>query len=177
MSTSVRSDATRAGEGGPRRARPAGRLESRLGFRLGRAHRSLREAWEGQIADLGLSAPQAAVLRAVCERPGSGLREVARRMQTDPMNVKRLADHLEDAGLLHSETHASRRRRRDLFPTRAGATIARSIDRRAASWDRCLSRLFGAGELEELERLLSRLDDALRDAPRGLRAAKVEAGA
>jgi hypothetical protein len=39
----------------------------------------LRGAWEEKIADLGLTAPQAALLRAVAQRPGSGLRELARR--------------------------------------------------------------------------------------------------
>src|SRR5579875_1692870 len=73
-------------------------LEAGLGFRLGRAHRLLRAAWEQIIADLGLSPPQAALLRAVAQQPGCGLRELARRVQTDAMNAKRLADHLERAG-------------------------------------------------------------------------------
>ena len=44
-------------------------LELELGFRMGQTHRVLKETWERQIADLGLSAPLAAMLRAVCERP------------------------------------------------------------------------------------------------------------
>ena len=73
---------------GPGPARPAA-IELELGSRIGQTHRFLKETWERQIADLGLSAPLAARLRAICEQPGSGLRELARSMRTDPMNAKR----------------------------------------------------------------------------------------
>lgn len=139
-------------------------LEAGLGFRMGRAHRHLREAWERRIADTGLSAPQAAMLRAICEQPGSGLRELARRVRTDPMNVKRLADHLEGAGLvlsLSATSAPSHRQRRDLVPTGAGLKLAGQVEQRAAEWEHLLSRLLGAGELEDLQRLLSRLEDVL----------------
>ena len=136
-------------------------LEAGLGFRMGRAHRHLREAWERRIADTGLSAPQAAMLRAICEQPGSGLRELARRVRTDPMNVKRLADHLEGAGLVLSSSAPSRRQRRDLVPTGAGLELAGQVAQRATEWEHLLSRLLGAHELNDLQRLLGRLEDVL----------------
>ena len=147
-------------------------LESGLGFRMGRAHRALREAWGERIADLGLSPPQAAMLRAISERPGSGLRELARRAHTDPMNAKRLVDHLERAGLVASTVDPSHRQRRDLAPTDEGLVLADELARRAAVWTRRLARLLGAAELDQLQRLLARLEDALAAGAEGSRAGR-----
>ncbi len=102
---------------GPAPAGPVS-LERELGFRMGQAHRVLKETWERQIADLGLSAPLAAMLRAVCEQPGSRLRELARRMRTDPMNAKRLVEVLEAEGLVTSSGVASHAQRREVQPDR-----------------------------------------------------------
>jgi DNA-binding MarR family transcriptional regulator len=136
-------------------------LESGLGFQLGRLHRVLREAWGEEIADLKLSPPQAAVLRAVCEWPGSGLRELARRMGADAMNAKRLADNLENLDLVRSAADPAHRQRRVLLPTEEGAALAGEINRRAEVWDRRLSELIGAEELRGLNRLLARLEERL----------------
>ena len=136
-------------------------LEAGLGFRLGRAHRMLRASWEETIADLGLSPPQAALLRAVAQRPGCGLRELARLMHTDAMNAKRLADHLERAGLLASSSDPGHRQRRVLRLTRPGATLARELGRRAADHQQALARLIGPAEVTRLLDLLDRLETAV----------------
>lgn len=136
-------------------------LESALGFRMGRAHRHLREGWEQTIADLGLSAPQAAMLRTICERPGLGLRELARAVRTDPMNAKRLADHLEQRDLVRSSDRSSLHQRRDFVPTDEGLALGVQVAERARAWEQHLSELLGAGELEELKGLLAHLEDVL----------------
>ncbi|MHB1430568.1 MAG: MarR family winged helix-turn-helix transcriptional regulator [Streptosporangiaceae bacterium] len=142
--------------------RPAGgALESGLGFRLGRAHRILREAWERRIADLGLTPPQAAMLRAACEWRGCGLRELARRTHTDPMNAKRLADHLERDGLVRSATDPDHRQRRVLEPTPEGLAIAAELSGRAAAWGQRLSDLVGANHIAQIHALLDRLEQVL----------------
>jgi DNA-binding MarR family transcriptional regulator len=138
-----------------------GSLEAGLGFRLGRAHRLLREEWEREIADLGLSAAQAAMLRSICEESPTGLRQLARRMTTDPMNAKRLADHLESAGLVRSMDDPSHSQRRDLAPTQVGLAVAGQLANRATAWNRRLSRRMGAVELDQLRRLLARLEETL----------------
>lgn len=136
-------------------------LEAGLGFRLGSAHRLVRAAWEQVIADLGLSPPQAALLRAVAEQPGCGLRELARRIHTDAMNAKRLADHLERAGLVASSPDPGHRQRRALRPTAQGTALAGELDRRAAGQQRQLARLIGPAETAQLLDLLHRVELAL----------------
>lgn len=134
--------------------------EATLGFRLGRAHRLVRSAWEAEIADLGLSPPQALLLRAVAGRPGCGLRELARRIQTDAMNAKRLADHLDRAGLVRSQADPRHRQRRVLVPTGPGAALAGELDRRAAAYQQRLARRIGPAGMADLLALLDVVEAA-----------------
>ncbi len=148
-----------------RDAPPAFGLEAGLGFRLGRAHRRLRAAWETHIADLGLSGAQATVLRAVAEVPDTGLRELARRVGTDPVNVKRLADGLERAGLLASASDTADRRRRVLRPTAQGQLRSHELAERAAAWNRQLATLVDPADLATLLVLLDRLETGIAALP------------
>ncbi len=146
---------------------PAGTasIDGELGFRMGQTHRLLKETWERHIADLGLSAPLAAMLRAICEQPGSGLRELARRIRTDPMNAKRLVDHLEHEGLVASSGAASHAQRRELTPTPDGLARVAGLVERSTAFRRQLAQLLGESELERLQQLLVRLEDVLVDGP------------
>jgi len=135
-------------------------LEADLRFRLGRAHRAVRGAWQAHLADLGLTSAQASVLRAVLEQPGMGLRELARRLRTDPMNAKRLADSLERAGFLVSGEHTADARIRVLSVTDTGAATGREVARRAAAWGAALEALLGADDTARLRVILTRLEEA-----------------
>lgn len=136
-------------------------VEAGLGFMLGSAHRSLRSAWEQYIADLGVSAPQALVLRIVAETSGLGLRELARRMHTDAMNAKRLADALEDGGLVRSKDDPAHRQKRLLCVTDEGRAMAARLVGRAEAWDVHLAERLGGEALVHLRTLLTTLVEAL----------------
>lgn len=147
--------------GGPPREHP---VAGDLGFRLGLAHRTMREAWERDIADLGVTPPQAAVLRAITEGEACGLRRLARRMGTDVMNVRRLADHLQKAGLASFDTDPGHRQRRIVRPTAIGVAAAEELTRRAAAQNRRLTALLGEDDLAALQYLLDRFQKALSGA-------------
>ncbi len=150
----------------PDRRDPAPRrLEADLRFRIGRTHRLVRASWESRIADLGVRAGQAGVLRAIAEQPGTGVRELARRLGTDPMNAKRIADGLERDGLVTSGTSPDDARRRVLSATPAGTELAAELARRAAAWERTLVRRLGADDARRLAALLGRVEDALAGDP------------
>jgi DNA-binding MarR family transcriptional regulator len=134
-------------------------LEADLRFRLGRAHRAVRGAWQARIADLGLTSPQAGALRAITEQPGTGLRELARRLGTDPMNAKRLADGLEREGLVVSRAHPADARMRVISPTDRGLALGREVERRAGEWQRAIEELLGADDAARLRLILERLED------------------
>ena len=140
-----------------------GSLESGLGFRLGRGHRIVRGAWHARIADLGLSGAQASTLRAIAERPGSGIRELARTLGTDPMNAKRLADGLETAGLVASCADPADRRVRVLNPTPAGVQLAREVEDRARAWAATLEAMVGREAIADMLRTLDGLEAGIAE--------------
>ena len=101
-----------------------------VGFLLGVAHRARRRAWEADLADLDLTAPQAAVLRRIAAQPGIGVRRLARAVAhraqraeqdlIDALNAERY--HALLAGLQTLVDHD----RRTLGPTNRISQGARS---------------------------------------------------
>lgn len=137
-------------------------LESGLGFQLGLAHRLLRDSWEKMIEDLGLSAPQAAMLRIAAGNEGISLREIARRVQTDPMNAKRILDYLETRGLITSTSTEHDRRLRIISATKTGHSLAIQLEDRVAMQDELLQNALTTQGVSALRMLLSELQRALR---------------
>lgn len=115
-----------------------------LGYLLGTAHRARRRAWEAELADLGLTAPQAALLRLIAARPGSGVRRLARELGTDPMNIQRISETLITAGLCEPRRDPGDARRRPLHPTGRGRELAGVIACRAADSEQQLAAALGA---------------------------------
>jgi DNA-binding MarR family transcriptional regulator len=118
-------------------------LASDLGFRFSRASRALRRQWAERLRPLGLTPPQSAVLRALVERPGLGLRELARQLDSDPMTTKHVVDELERRGWLASSRRPGDGRARSLRPTTTGARIAETATRLAVEHDRQLRERLG----------------------------------
>ncbi len=142
-------------------AETAPSLQSGLGFRLNRAARAVRAAWAAQLADLDVSPPQAAVLRAASDGSGAGVRALARTLGTDPMNVKHLADDLERRGLLTSGVEVDDRRIRALRLTEAGQRLADEVVARVRQQEEWFTRILGAAQRRQLERAVDRLEEAL----------------
>lgn len=114
-----------------------------VGFLLGAAHRAHRRRWEAALADLGVSAPQAAMLRLIAAEPGQGVRGLARRLGTDPMNAQRIAESLIAAGLCQAGRDPGDARRRPLRPTARGRRLARSVVERAGRSEQVLAAALG----------------------------------
>ncbi|MHB8323053.1 MAG: MarR family winged helix-turn-helix transcriptional regulator [Candidatus Dormibacteria bacterium] len=136
-------------------------LHASLGFRFGRSQRKLRATWAARIADLELAPPQAAVLRALAERPGLGVRAAARDIGTDPMNVKHVVDALEARGLVTSSLDPSDRRTRCLRLTRAGSDLTAKVESRAQLHEEWLMGVLGRARYGRLEQALESLEVVL----------------
>lgn len=89
----------------------------------------MRSQWAQNLSELDISPPQAAILRTVVEEDevGIGIREIARRLGADPMNVKRTTDTLEDRGLISAAT-ASKGQRKRILLTQSGIALARQVE-------------------------------------------------
>lgn len=135
-----------------------------VGYLLGVAHRARRRAWEADLADLGLTAPQSAVLRLLAARPGAGVRWLSRALVTDPMNVQRIAMTLLAAGFCEVRPDPDDGRRRPLHLTDAGQRLAALVTTRAEDAERRLVTRLGAREYAALTTGLRRLLELERSA-------------
>lgn len=126
-----------------------------VGFLLGLAHRARRRRWDARLGDLGLTAPQAAVLRLVTDQPGCGVRHLARRLGTDPMNAQRITEILVANGLCTAGRDSGDARRRPLHPTERGRQLANRVAERAQADEQAIADLLG-------DRTYRVLIDALR---------------
>ncbi len=134
-----------------------------IGFLLGVAHRARRRRWESELADLGLTAPQAAVLRVVAAQPGMGVRNIARRLGTDPMNAQRIAEGLISSGLCLAGRDPLDSRRRPLSVTTKGARVAAEVSSRARRSEFLIAEILGSDAykgLMEALRSLIRLEES-----------------
>ena len=150
----------RAGAGGDGRSAAAATTPEGLGFLLGIVQRARRRAWEAVLADLRLTAPQAAVLRLVVAQPGRGVRQLARALGTDPTNATRIAETLCVAGLCEGAQDPHDARRRPLYPTARGRAIADEVESRA---EREEERLFAALGARQYRALIDGLTVLLTD--------------
>jgi DNA-binding MarR family transcriptional regulator len=123
--------------------------------------RTLRAGWAQQLADLGLTPPQAAVLRGVAGRPGCSLRALARVLGAEPMTVKRCVDDLEVRGLLESAHRGEDRRPRALELTPAGRALTGHLDVLVQHRDARLGAVLGPERRGRLEEALGTLEDEL----------------
>lgn len=121
-----------------------------VGFLLGVAHRARRRKWEMDLVDLGLTAPQAAILRVLAAQPGLGVRDLARRLGTDPMNAQRITETLISAGLCEAGRDPTDARRRPVYPTERGSQLARTVSDRARQSEGALADSLGKYTYEVL---------------------------
>lgn len=108
-------------------------VDSTLGLRLSRLVRSLRSSWAKTLASLSLSPPEAAILRAIGEEPGIGIRALARYTHSDPMNVKRAVDALQSRSMLLSTNSVIDSRSYALLLTDNGALLCKQVNELATA--------------------------------------------
>jgi DNA-binding MarR family transcriptional regulator len=101
-----------------------------------------------ELAPLGVTGGQAALLWAIRSSPGIGVRELAEREGVSPPAMTAYVDRLESAGLVARRRSEHDRRRVELQLTEAGTRVLRSVRSRRTAW---LAAGLGRLEQEELE--------------------------
>ena len=135
-------------------------LEDSAGFRLSRLVRVRRERWANQLRTLGLTPPQAAILRAARDHRGQSLRALARTLNTDAMSVKRCVDELESRGWLATATREDDRRVRVADLTPRGEKLMRRLDELAHAQEWNLREQLSPAHYEFLVAVIARLERA-----------------
>ena len=103
--------------------RPAGEM---LLEQVDKLHRRFVDHGEGRIGALGLTMPQAGLLRAL----GSPLpmNQIAGRMHCDASNLTGIVDRLEARGLVERRVRAADRRVKEVALTPEGRRMKRQVD-------------------------------------------------
>lgn len=95
-----------------------------------RLNRDLRR----ELAGVGITGGQAALLHQIRRTPGVGVRELAARERVSPPAMSGYIDRLEAAGLVERVRSQSDRRRVGLLVTPAGIKLLRSVRSRRTAW-------------------------------------------
>jgi DNA-binding MarR family transcriptional regulator len=136
---------------------------------LQRANRLSVREYRGELARLGLTARQAAVLLAVHAEPGAGVTEAAEQVGADMPTASALVAKMEERQLIARRDDPDDRRRSRLFLTDAGVALVRPVTAARDAADARIASAAGS-EAPALRLILSRLIAALtserRDAAR-----------
>lgn len=155
------------------------RRPARIGFLLSQlgAHASGR--FDNRVAELGLSAQQAGVLRMLGRAPGVSQRDLADRLGIVQSRMVALIDGLEGAGLVARTRSATDRRSYQLALTDAGRERLVELRRIAEANESELTESLDAAQRDVLFDLLRTLANSLgldEDVHAGYRAVRKEPG-
>jgi DNA-binding MarR family transcriptional regulator len=118
-----------------------------------------------ELAPLGITGGQAALLHAVRTNRGIGIRELAELEGVSAPAMTAYVDRLEAAGLLSRRRSAHDRRRVELQLTAEGQRILRSARRRRTAWLAARLRRLDDEELAAVEAALPALRRLLEVSP------------
>jgi DNA-binding MarR family transcriptional regulator len=117
-----------------------------------------------ELAPLGITGGQAALLWAIRTNPGIGVRGLAEREGVSTPAMSAYVDRLEAAGLVARRRSELDRRRVQLEVTEKGLRILRSARSRRTAWLADRLRRLEPEELERVEAALPALNKLLEDA-------------
>jgi DNA-binding MarR family transcriptional regulator len=119
------------------------------------AHAAARFA--ARIAELGLTPPQAGLLRVVARDPGRSQQAIATQLGIPPSRLVALVDGLEERGLLERRRNAADRRLHAVHLSDAGAAVLARIATLGRAHDDEMTAGLDAAGRADLHDLLTRL--------------------
>jgi DNA-binding MarR family transcriptional regulator len=128
-------------------------VASKLRPILLRLNRELRR----ELAPLGITGGQAAILHLIRKSPGSGVRELAVRENMSPAGMSGHVERLEAAGLVRREPSQHDRRRVGLYVTDVGLRVLRGVRSRRTAWLAARLQQLTPEELRAVEEALEPL--------------------
>lgn len=116
-----------------------------------------------ELAPLGITAGQAALLHAIRTNPGMGVGDLADREGMSAPAMTTNVDRLETAGLVRRTRSTRDRRRVDLEVTEKGVRILRSARARRTAWLAARLKRLSADELGEVAAAIEPLKRLLEE--------------
>jgi DNA-binding MarR family transcriptional regulator len=122
-----------------------------------RAHQVAAALFMEEAADFGVTPVQFAMLNALMDDPGLDQVSLASRVAFDPATSGSVIGRLESKGWIRREADGQDRRRKRLWITPEGQTVAQQMKRAAHKTQERLVGPLGESERDELVRLLAKL--------------------
>lgn len=132
-------------------------LEKSMGFLLVRAARGMKRALDSELSDIGITASQHAVLSALAHKDGLSLTQIARRVFLDNPATTGLVDRLERDGLVERHRISTDRRVINIYLTKRGKSILKTIDEIATNLDTDIMSVLSHTERKTLRSMLNRI--------------------
>ena len=154
---------------------PPARRPARIGFLLTQLGSLAAENFAAKTRELGITPPEAGVMRILGRQVGMNQRELAEKLGVVQSRVVALVDSLESAGLIIRERSAIDRRNQVLQVTASGRDLLAKLRTVAEAQEAELADGLSANDRDELYELLLKLADARgldRDVHPGYRADK-----
>lgn len=104
-------------------------MKPNAGYLLGDCSRLLRRSFDERVRCVGLTAPQARLLLSLDNFPLSNQAFFADRLEVEPITLTRIADRMEEAGLLERVPDPADRRARLLQLTEKGRGLVARVRR------------------------------------------------
>jgi len=118
------------------------------------------QRFSARVGELGLTAPEAGVLRLLAAAPGLSQRALASRLGSAPSRVVVLVDALEAKDLVRRERSATDRRNHELRLTDDGVAMFARLGRTARAHEDDMIAPLSERERNQLATLLEKLRDA-----------------
>jgi DNA-binding MarR family transcriptional regulator len=118
-----------------------------------------------ELAPLGITGGQAALLHAIRSNPGIGVRELAQREGVSAAGMSTALTRLEAAELVRRTRGQADRRRVGLELTEAGLRVLRSARSRRTAWLAARLKRLSADELAAIDAVIEPLGHLLDEDP------------
>jgi DNA-binding MarR family transcriptional regulator len=139
---------------------PTARRPARIGFLLTQLGSLSAENFAAKTRELGITPPEAGVMRILGRQAGMNQRELAEKLGVAQSRVVALVDSLESADLISRERSASDRRSQVLQVTAAGRDLLANLRTAAETQEADLTEGLSAADRDQLYELLLKLGDA-----------------
>ncbi|WP_126172743.1 MarR family winged helix-turn-helix transcriptional regulator [Altericroceibacterium xinjiangense] len=132
-----------------------------VGFLLADNSRLARWAFDQRVREIGVTGPQARMLLTLNRAPGENQGFYAEQLEVEPITLCRMADRLEEAGLIERRRDPADRRAWQLHLTAKAHTILEQLQDRIDSLLEDMLAGLSAEERAEFARLLNTIGSNL----------------
>jgi DNA-binding MarR family transcriptional regulator len=126
-----------------------------VAFLLAQLGHHAAERFSERIATLGLTPPQAGILRAIDGAPGRSQQALSTELQLLPSRIVAFVDDLENSGYLERRPNPEDRRQYALYLTADGKELMRKLSRLARQHERALTAGLDESQRDRLRELLA----------------------